>query len=227
MKNKIFVLLILFILIAEILLIYTGWGGYAIYYDSINFYIRIGTYFNTLSLLLILLFKYKEIFLEIRNSKISKRIIFLTLLCSLYFIYENMFISYLLYGKFINPDSYKQIFDNLYLFLFSIIIIPINEEIFYRKILLGYFIDKKYNVLGVIITALMFTYPHCSLTVLNNILLFIAGVVLALLYIKTRNILTCIIAHSINNIAANLIFIIGSKGIIDLSFSNFFKFFIN
>jgi membrane protease YdiL (CAAX protease family) len=93
-------------------------------------------------------------------------------------------------------------------FLFIVIIAPVIEELFFRGLLLrGYL--KRYSTAGaIIITALLFGIMHGQYVLM--IWGFIIGLILAWLYILTRSVWACIIAHSFTNITA-LIFYYGLR----------------
>lgn len=77
--------------------------------------------------------------------------------------------------------------------LFAITIVPVFEEIFFRGIIFGY-LRKNYNIkLSIFIQALVFSIMHMNL--IQGIYTFTSGIILALIYIKSKTIIAPIIVH--------------------------------
>jgi uncharacterized protein len=81
----------------------------------------------------------------------------------------------------------------------AIIVAPIVEEFLFRGILLHRWVTKWGRVPGILTTSILFGFLH-----VNPIGLSMFGVVMALLYIKTRTLIVPAIAHALNNTIAVL-----------------------
>ena len=91
-------------------------------------------------------------------------------------------------------------------FAFLVLIFaPIMEELFFRGIIFQKLAIKKNPVKGLVISALLFTVVHFRHDVIS---LFTVGVTLALLYLKTKQIIVPIICHFFYNliVLANIIY---------------------
>lgn len=88
---------------------------------------------------------------------------------------------------------------SLYLYYFIVIIVmPILEEIYYRKIILCQ-IEKKYNSLkAILISSLMFSIFHMDYIQFQ--ISFIFGLLVGYIYVKTRRIEIPILLHSLVNL---------------------------
>jgi membrane protease YdiL (CAAX protease family) len=86
------------------------------------------------------------------------------------------------------------------LFLSGSILVPICEELFFRGALLeGFRVDGAARA-GIPTSSVLFAVVHLDL--INTTVLVLFGVILAVLYLRTRSLLSCIIAHGINNAVA-------------------------
>ena len=89
-------------------------------------------------------------------------------------------------------------------FLYIVIIAPVIEEMFFRGLLLRSYLKRYSTEAAIIITALLFGIMHGQ-----YILIFwgfILGLFLAWLYLLTRSLWPCIIAHSFSNLTALLVY---------------------
>lgn len=84
----------------------------------------------------------------------------------------------------------------LYLVI-PVLIGPILEELVFRYALLGSFLKRMKTSYAVILSSLLFGILHGSLT--NLVIYVFCGIVFSVIYIKTRSILTSIMAHSFMN----------------------------
>lgn len=83
--------------------------------------------------------------------------------------------------------------NNIMGILLAIIIIPIFEEVFFRGIIFGC-LRKNYSFkISIIVQALIFSTMHINL--IQGVYTFIAGILLALIYVKTKTLLAPIIVH--------------------------------
>lgn len=88
--------------------------------------------------------------------------------------------------------------QKIYSYLRLIIIMPILEEVLFRKILLVKLIERYSYITSILITSLLFSLGHLSLGQLLPT--FLSGLILGTLYLKTKNISSAILLHSIINI---------------------------
>ena len=86
---------------------------------------------------------------------------------------------------------------NLLTIITFIVVAPVSEEFIFRGILLHRWTAKWGVTPALLISALLFAVLHA-----NIIGLFVFGVIMSLLYIKTRTLIVPIICHSLNNFAA-------------------------
>ncbi|WP_018250198.1 CPBP family intramembrane glutamic endopeptidase [Orenia marismortui] len=90
--------------------------------------------------------------------------------------------------------------NQLLFFLHSILIIlvaPLTEEIFFRGFIYPYCKVKLGKAKGIFLSGLIFGLAHSSIWLL--VPTFLGGVILALIYERTKSLYSCIIAHSIWN----------------------------
>jgi hypothetical protein len=78
-----------------------------------------------------------------------------------------------------------------------LVVAPITEELIFRGILLHRWTAKWGITPALLISALVFGILHA-----NIIGLFVFGLMMALLYIKTRTLIVPMVCHSLNNLAA-------------------------
>ena len=92
-------------------------------------------------------------------------------------------------------DSLKQVSG--YAFIKSVILAPILEELFFRKILFKRLLKQNSFVISVIVSSLCFASIHGLPNVLPT---FIFGVICCLIYNYTKNILYPILLHFTGNL---------------------------
>ena len=85
----------------------------------------------------------------------------------------------------------------------AVIVAPIVEEIVFRAVLFNFFSRRVGVVAGVIVTSLIFSVFH--LNVVAFLVLFLLGIALQVLYIKTKSIYSCMLFHAAHNAVAILI----------------------
>lgn len=115
-------------------------------------------------------------------------VIFFATSIFIYFFYNETYFS-------INPFYVKN-------FISLIIFAPIIEEFIFRKIILEYFITKKYNIiLSSIIVSTLFTITHLFFnTTFFTLLIFFPSIILCYIYYKSRSYKNVVILHSIFNL---------------------------
>lgn len=87
----------------------------------------------------------------------------------------------------------------IYNLISTLLIAPIVEELFYRKFLLDKLLEMNKPVLAIIISSICFSIIHIE-TPNNLIPTFISGIILGIIYLKTKKIGYCIILHFIVNL---------------------------
>jgi hypothetical protein len=96
--------------------------------------------------------------------------------------------------------------------LILIIFQPITEEIFYRGFLLEKIEKISSAPYAIGVTSLLFGLAHLSTgNIYPALLTGIAGIILAILVIKTQNLTAAIIAHVLFNIASFSVYILGKS----------------
>lgn len=81
----------------------------------------------------------------------------------------------------------------------TLLIAPIIEELFFRKFLLEKLAKKNRPILAIIISSICFSIIHIE-TPNNLIPTFIIGIILGIIYLKTKKIGYCIMLHFIVNL---------------------------
>jgi len=113
-------------------------------------------------------------------------------------------------------DFWKNVFDGFTNdFIGTSIVAPIIEEVLVRGIILRGFLMKYSVKKSIIISALLFAIMHMNPW--QSIGAFFIGIILGWLYVKTRSIVPCILAHAFNN---SLDFILKFIGLSIPGFSN-------
>ncbi|MCX8030828.1 MAG: CPBP family intramembrane metalloprotease [Thermodesulfovibrionales bacterium] len=157
------------------------------------------TYFTELNwpyyLLPLLLIMIPLIYNENLNICLSKKDLFLGLISS--FLFITPFMIYKIYSNskktFILPDEAQ---------IYKILLNSITEEFFFRG-----FIQENIgnNFKGNIITSFIFSFSHLPALIFYNdpfaILTFFPSLIMGWLYIKTKNLIPCILFHFLANTA--------------------------
>ncbi|MFR3566934.1 MAG: lysostaphin resistance A-like protein [Paraclostridium sordellii] len=107
------------------------------------------------------------------------------------------------------PD-YKNVVNQIQLasnywsqLILAIVLIPIYEEIFFRRVIFGY-LREKHNLIGAVIgQALVFGLDHGN--IVQGIYTFILGIALALIYVYSESLVGSIIVHIIFNLLGILV----------------------
>ena len=92
-----------------------------------------------------------------------------------------------------------------------LILMPVGEEILFRGIAYTGFAGRFGQTKGMALSALLFAVLHGYIrsfmpSVLGGIPIFLMGVTLAWLYIRTKSLIPCIITHSLVNLILILIY---------------------
>ncbi|MBP2653765.1 MAG: Abortive infection protein [Firmicutes bacterium] len=122
---------------------------------------------------------------------------------------------FVLYAEsFVFPEHVRDIFEFnplrgssglsglIYQSLYGILIViigPIMEEFIFRGIILRRLVAKWGLTMGIIVSSFLFGIAHLDERMFGT---FMVGVILAVLYVKTKTILIPILAHMLNNFVA-------------------------
>ena len=176
--------------------------------DSVLYY-AIAPLFSALTFFLILLFykkTAKEKTKEFFSIKSSKPIYFLIVLLFAFgmlfgFGFFNDLIAKLIISAGGSVSTSSVPLDNfwqLILFTFALSLVPaVFEELFFRSFILGKALKDAKPITAILISALLFSLYHASATQL--IYQFIYGIVLGLLFYKTKSVVCPCILHFLNN----------------------------
>ena len=133
----------------------------------------------------------------------------------IYFIFDNAFLfnffkyfndilsgkkNITIYDILILEKSLRPRFEP-FMFIATVIISPIFEEILYRGLLYNKLKEISNAFIGVLISSILFAFLHIPKYGfgINTFFLFLVGILLAYCYEKTDNIYVPILVHSINN----------------------------
>jgi hypothetical protein len=96
-----------------------------------------------------------------------------------------------------DSETFAPLLYNLLTVVVVTVVAPLTEELIFRGILLHRWSAKWGITSALLISALLFAVLHA-----NIIGLFVFGLMMALLYIKTRTLIVPILCHSLNNFVA-------------------------
>jgi membrane protease YdiL (CAAX protease family) len=96
-----------------------------------------------------------------------------------------------------SSETVAPLFHNLLILFTVFIVAPVTEEFIFRGVLLHRWTAKWGITPALLISALLFGLLHA-----NIIGLFVFGLMMALLYLKTRTLIVPIICHALNNLVA-------------------------
>lgn len=98
----------------------------------------------------------------------------------------------------------------------TILLIPILEELYYRRIIQKMISEKYNSVIAILISSLLFSLGHMDIE--HIYMAFISGIILGYFYLKTKNIIMPILLHSLFNI----LILISKEKIVYLEGLNYF-----
>jgi uncharacterized protein len=116
-----------------------------------------------------------------------------------------------------NPDKFSNIPDLLNLFsvpsLYILVTIqPFCEEFFFRGFLLNKISDMWGTKIAVVSTSILFGVSHLTYTYsYTAIMAVFLGLIFALVVVKTKNLYTSIIAHTVINVASLTLYFFGKS----------------
>ncbi|NET56267.1 MAG: CPBP family intramembrane metalloprotease [Symploca sp. SIO2E6] len=104
-------------------------------------------------------------------------------------INEEIFLS--------GADNFATVLNNVLAFITIVVVAPVTEELLFRGILLHRWAAKWGIRPALLVTSLLFGILHTNVVGLS-----VFGLMMALLYIKTRTLIVPIVCHALNNLAA-------------------------
>ncbi|HDK7169223.1 TPA: CPBP family intramembrane metalloprotease [Clostridium botulinum] len=88
--------------------------------------------------------------------------------------------------------------QNLYqIFILEVIIVPIFEEIVFRGIILEGLLNKYKPITSIIVSSVIFALGHIYIPQMINATIF--GMLVGIIYYKTRSVVLCIVSHILSN----------------------------
>ena len=211
--KKITILQVLIVLLALMgIVILFGFFGYSISEDWI--YVGIILYF-----IYRLRFFGEEFKQDFKNifSKISPKSLITIVLVNVFFSYGMLYLSIFAINNIPGLQSLisMPIAANSLVGIGSVIstilVSPICEELLFRGVFLNRLKLLVPTSFAIAITSILFGALHSYGSVISAC---IFGVCMCIIYLKTENILTCILAHFINNLLAELIVHVDSGNLI-------------
>lgn len=115
----------------------------------------------------------------------------------------------------------EAIFTGSFIFTFitTVILAPIMEELMVRGLVLNKLLSSVNKKAAICVSALIFGLIHLNL--MQGINAFFLGIVLALVYIKTRSIIVCMLCHAANNLLAVVDIVLESNNVAHLATIDF------
>ena len=152
-------------------------------------------------------------------SAISFREMLMIVILNIFFSYGMLYLSNCILQS-IPPDSFlfpaKSIggFAGIFSLVSVVLISPIGEELIFRGVFLNKLRLFVPTVFAVLISSLLFASLHSFGGIISA---FVFGICMAVMYLKTCNILVPILAHFINNLLSEMIYHMDYVGLL---FSN-------
>ena len=165
-------------------------------YNSTLIYIKFVSQLTTYILVIWWAFKKKSNHIRI-EYRLGLRVYLFSVLVMIGYslIFHN---SILILISDINASLTKSIPTSIPVEILAVIIAPVVEEIIFRGILLEQ-LSRKYNaVVSILVSSLLFSIFHFS--IVQGVNTFIMGVLLGIVYIKTRSLVPCVLMHFVNNL---------------------------
>lgn len=110
--------------------------------------------------------------------------------------------SNLIEGRVLMIDFHLTKFDlnRVILFIGTVFIVPVFEEIIFRKQILGLLLNKYSPSMSIIISSILFSSVHLRINDIGS--LFIWGLLFGIAYHYTKSLEVSILLHSISNLSA-------------------------
>ena len=102
--------------------------------------------------------------------------------------------------------------------IFSVVISPIIEEIFFRKQIFGILLKKYSPAVAIVLSSALFACAHFRIYDIGA--LFVSGLLYSFVYYKTKSLEASILLHSLNNLSVGLM----KYEYIDIAGMHFLKF---
>lgn len=139
----------------------------------------------------------------IRSFSVGMLIVGILFWAALVCLYDNTLGLLLRDLVVINDPNYLRSIESMFqypipLFIRLCIIAPITEEFLTRGYLLNRLKEKYSTITAIVISSLFFAVLHFNF--FNTLYSFLFGVLFALLYLKTKSLIPCIIVHFIHNL---------------------------
>lgn len=156
---------------------------------------------------------FKKDFISVFSKDLLKYI-FIVVLLNIVMSYGFLYLSNLVLNAFPSLDFLVNFhLSSIYLnnsliavgsFIATVFISPISEELIFRGVLLNRFKLVLPTLISVLVTSLLFASMHPFGSIISA---FIFAICMAILYLKTDNIMVPIFAHFLNNLLAESIVI--------------------
>ncbi len=159
-------------------------------------------------IIIFFIFKFYILKAKVEKYKIKGKIFFYFALILLAYLLSASTLSFFTYIKYIPPSDAERFFEELiykypwYGAISALIVAPICEEIFFRYYVLNYLEKAMKPVYAIIVSALLFGAFHLNLR--QFLFASVLGVVLGMVYHKTKDIKHSIFLHFAFNIASFL-----------------------
>lgn len=132
------------------------------------------------------------------ESQPSPRVIFLGYLCLFFFVPLSTFISTSLFSPDRTFTAYAELSNHpIKAFVAAVILAPLGEEIFCRRLLQDYLQDYLYGGVAIAISTIFFACLHADPYHITSSLGF--GFLVSYIYYRTKNIIHTISIHAIAN----------------------------
>lgn len=145
-------------------------------------------------------------------SKISLKTVLVIVFANIFFSYGMLYLSNALLVNFPNLNflvgfyvPLMSLSDSLSIFgvfISTVIISPISEELIFRGVLLSRLKQFTPTIFAILISSLLFGSLHSFGSIISA---FVFAICMAILYLKTDNICVPILAHFLNNFFAEII----------------------
>ncbi|MDQ7095072.1 type II CAAX endopeptidase family protein [Desulfosporosinus sp. PR] len=105
------------------------------------------------------------------------------------------------------PKQAYSTFNEVFKLFVAVLVAPFVEELFFRGLMLHRF-SVKWNIhVAIILSSILFGILH-----FNFIGITMVGFIMCIVYLKTRSLIPTMIMHSLNNLLAESITLLGSNG---------------
>lgn len=215
--KKITILEVLIILLALMgIVILLGIFGYSIGDD----WVYVGVIFYFICRLRFFGDEFKQ---DLNNifSKISPKSLLTIVLVNVFFSYGMLYLSIFALNHIpwlkslvvipIVPFVVVNSLAGIGAFISTVFISPVSEELLFRGVFLNRLKLVVPTSFAIIITSILFGVLHSFGSIVSAC---VFGICMCMIYLKTKNILTCILAHFINNLLAEFLVHIDSGNLI-------------